>query len=892
MSNLLTIHKRQFCQSVLAVSLALSTSTQVYAQEAAKNTDDHDKDIIGYITQWEPWKDTKAGFVAKGAANHLNVDMSQYTVLNFSFFGVAVDGSLHSGDFRNKNIYKQGTVQQPAELLMGDVYSSWDYFLIFGELLPSYSLTAEAEEQGFVLDGSGWKNTVYGTKGSMPIPVKKSGGAPGLIEKAHANGVKVMASIGGWSMCRHFPEMAADPTKRAKFMEGVDQLMALGFDGIDLDWEYPGPYSGMNFIGSEADYDNFLTLVQEIRDRIGADKLISAAFSADTRKLEGFNWEQLELVMDDFNMMSYDFNGGWSNIAGHNSPLYNYEGAEAPNFNWDYLTQWMLDKGIERSKINMGSAFYGRGVVTQDGAVLNGATKKRDVTIQPDGPISTSADYDNWKVEVYDGTPNYFFIKQQETSWTLHWDDEAKVPYMTKGNYFLSYDDEESIGLKAQYINDQALGGTIVWHVAGDQQCLGGTTTYGGKLVECGSLNPTLVNKLNNVFATGCSGCPTVRITSPNIGDVFSPGDDINFSVEASDADGEVTRVDYFNAGTKIGSSDISPFDFRWTEVAEGSYAITALAVDNQGNEKASSKVMVEVNEDHLKPEVTVSKPEAKVIQESLTELLLVARAEFSAGSITSVEFSVDGQLVDTLSSGGPNYQTTWLPSQYGTHQLIVTAQNNLGYQQSSSRDFQIVLCDAAAWDSSLVYTSQEVLYEGKLYQAKWWNQNQRPDTGDAWELVRDCAPDNSGSEPEISIIRPVDGTSVSQGDTIAITADALDSDGAVTQVEFFVAGNLIAASNTSPYQASWTADITDDVTLMVKVTDNAGLTNSSAVAIKVEAGSSSCSLPEWSASDIYTGGESVSYEGQEYQAKWWTTNEVPTASGEWGVWESLGSCQ
>lgn len=108
MSNLLTIHKRQFCQSVLAVSLALSTSTQVYAQEAAKNTDDHDKDIIGYITQWEPWKDTKAGFVAKGAANHLNVDMSQYTVLNFSFFGVAVDGSLHSGDFRNKNIYKQG----------------------------------------------------------------------------------------------------------------------------------------------------------------------------------------------------------------------------------------------------------------------------------------------------------------------------------------------------------------------------------------------------------------------------------------------------------------------------------------------------------------------------------------------------------------------------------------------------------------------------------------------------------------------------------------------------------------------------------------------------------------------------------------------------------------
>lgn len=987
MKNVLTLNKSKLFKTALAVSLALSGNVSVHAQEQSNNTSDHDKDIIGYITQWEPWKDTKAGFVAKGAANHLNVDMTKYTVLNFSFFGVAVDGSLHSGDFRNKNIYKEGTVQQPAELLMGDVYSSWDYYLMFGELSPSYNLTAEAEEQGFVLDGGGWKNTIYGTSGAMPIPVKKAGGAPGLIEKAHANGVKVMASIGGWSMCRHFPEMAADPAKRAKFMEGVDQLMALGFDGIDLDWEYPGPYTGMNFTGSEADYDNFLTLVQEIRDRIGPDKLISAAFSADTRKLEGFNWEQLELVMDDFNMMSYDFNGGWSNIAGHNSPLYDYTGAEAPNFNWDYLTQWMLDKGIARSKINMGSAFYGRGVVTQEGAVLNGATQKRDVTIQPDGPISTSADYDNWKVEVYDGTPNYFFIKQQEAGWTQHWDDEAKVPYMTKGDYFLSYDDEESIGLKAQYINDQALGGTIVWHVAGDQQCLGGTTTYGGKLVECGSLNPTLVNKLNNVFATGCTGCPTIRITSPSVGEVFSPGDDVNFTVAVDDADGDVVRVDYLNGATILGTSSVSPFDYRWSGVAEGSYSITALAVDNEGNERLSSKVMVEVNEDHLKPEVSVSKPEAKVIQESLSELVLSGTAEFAAGSITSVEFSIDGETVDTVSSGGPSYQTTWLPSQYGNHQLIVTAMNNLGYQQSASRDFQIVLCDAAPWDSTQVYTTQEVLYEGKLYQAKWWNQNQRPDSGNAWELVRDCTPDQVGSEPkvvieaplsgavylegepvdvaidasdsdgvvvevsvylddqleltltqapyqhqllnlnsgshtlrvvakdnndlthsqqvsftvegpvtgtkpEVSISSPADASTVVKGDIVTITANASDSDGTVDRVEFFVAGSLIASSSASPYTASWTANVLGDVSLMAKATDNDGLSSTYSVTVSVESPDGSCQLPAWEASAIYTGGEQISHAGQEYQAKWWTTNEDPSSSGQWGVWKALGPCK
>ena len=103
----------------------------------AATTADHNKQVVGYITQWDPWKDTKAGFVAKGAANHLNVDMSKYTILNYSFFGVAVDGSLHSGDFRNKNIYKPSTVQQPGELLNGDIYSSWDYYLISGEMKSS-----------------------------------------------------------------------------------------------------------------------------------------------------------------------------------------------------------------------------------------------------------------------------------------------------------------------------------------------------------------------------------------------------------------------------------------------------------------------------------------------------------------------------------------------------------------------------------------------------------------------------------------------------------------------------------------------------------------------------------------------------------------------------------
>ena len=724
--------------------LASAVASLLFSATTTHAAPSHDKAVIGYLTQWEAWKDASAGFTVKGEATHLNVNMDIYSILNFSFFGVAKDGSLHSGDYRNKSIYQKDAVQEPSPLLNTDVYSSWDLHILWGEMEYLWEYPGEEDwqkeqrkkvvEQGFVPYKNGWKHEPTGVTGGFPLPLKKTGGAPGLIDLAHQKDVKVMASLGGWSMSRHFPEMAADPVKKERFLQDVDRLMAMGFDGIDIDWEYPGT-GGMNFQGSPDDYANFEQLMDDIRARIGKDKLLTAAFSASTAKLKGYDWARLNRSMDYFNMMTYDLNGGWSGITGHNAPLYPYPEEEFKGLNLDTLRQWMADKGVPSEKINFGAAFYGRGVqTTESTASLGVPTDKRLVNFSVDGPTQSAVDLDNWSK--FEGQPSYNYIIQQ-TGWQKQWDDNAQVPYAIKDKFFLSYDDPASIEKKAQYVMDHDLGGIIVWQVAGDIKCEGEFKSFGPKLKQCTKLSSPLAEKIHEVFNQNVTPNTPPELTVPGPQSADS-GQTITFNVSATDKEGD--SLSFSAEGGTVTELEPGKAQIRFTAPVtrvDTQKIVTVSVSDGRARQTRTVLVNVKGSGEAENTPPVLSLPATASVKSGQSVTIPVSATDADGDALTFT--ATKGTLTQTGNQATLLYQA---PDVDVDTQVVIQVTVTDGKASDSGTVTVTVKAESSGestWDASRVYVGgDQVTHNGIQYTAKWWTKGDEPGKSAVWEEVDD----------------------------------------------------------------------------------------------------------------------------------------------------------
>ena len=108
----------------------------------------------------------------------------------------------------------------------------------------------------------------------------------------------------------------------------------------------------------------------------------------------------------------------------------------------------------------------------------------------------------------------------------------------------------------------------------------------------------------DNSGATGTSAAvsvtvnslPTVSLTAPANGATFTAPANLTLSANAADADGTITKVEFFNGTTLIGTVTASPYNFAWNNILPGSYSLTAKATDNRGATKTSTAAAITVN--------------------------------------------------------------------------------------------------------------------------------------------------------------------------------------------------------------------------------------------------------------------------------------------------------
>ncbi|MDB5262891.1 MAG: C-terminal target protein [Adhaeribacter sp.] len=179
-----------------------------------------------------------------------------------------------------------------------------------------------------------------------------------------------------------------------------------------------------------------------------------------------------------------------------------------------------------------------------------------------------------------------------------------------------------------------------------------------------------------------CSSPPSVSITSPATNASYTAPATIALAANASDADGTITKVEFFQGTTKLGEDLSSPYNFTWSNVAAGSYSLTAKATDNSGLVTTSATVNITVNAP-VPPTVSITAPTTGASYTAPATISITANATDADGTISKVEFfQGTTKLGEDLTAP---YAYSWTGVAAGSYSLTAKATDNTGQVTTSA---------------------------------------------------------------------------------------------------------------------------------------------------------------------------------------------------------------
>jgi chitinase len=289
--------------------------------------------------------------------------------------------------------------------------------------------------------------------------------------KARFPNLKVVVSLGGWTGSTWFSDAARTPQSRERFVASCIDLYVDGnlpaldgaggegaglgvFDGLDVDWEFPVSGGLETTHRHPDDVANFVLLLEEFRRQFAArgrpDLLLTAAIPAPPSIAADYNLAEAHALLDWINLMTYDLAGAWNTRTGHHTNLCTPPDAPGTVSVDSTVRLFRETYGVPAAKLVVGSAFYGR--------AWTGVPAANDGLHQPGRGV--------------EGMAYHELAGLTGKGYTRHWDDGAQAPwlYNPTEEIFWTYDDPQSLELKARYVRRHGLAGMMFWEITGDDQ--------------------------------------------------------------------------------------------------------------------------------------------------------------------------------------------------------------------------------------------------------------------------------------------------------------------------------------------------------------------------------------------------------------------------------------
>lgn len=632
----------------------------------------------------------------------------------------------------------------------------------------------------------------------------------------------VLISVGGWTQSAGFHDAALTEANRKIFADScVDFIRQWDFDGVDIDWEFPTQQREPDLIdnandtgtpkadaGEKQTFTLLLKAIREALDKAGEEDgkyyQLTAAVGASVTTINNVETDKYHQYLDFINIMSYDMHGAWEKVTNHQSALFSNPNIPDPYaLTIDNAVRLMKEAGVPSEKIVIGSPYYSRG--------WKGVKNDGNMAAYP-GLNATATGGANgiWDGGRAAGVNPYYHIKaNMETSsdFVKYRDEFSKVPYLyseSKGEMY-TYEDEVSIGVKAEYVNDNSLGGVIFWELSADYPSKGSTLTnvLFDKVLH--GVHPRYANEelTHTSSSSANSSSNSSSSISSSASSISSDASSSTSSTITIDGIALWSASDIYVEGDKVYYND-KVYVAKWW---------------NKGNSPNPSNANP-WREDGI---TTSSSSSQEVSSASSSSLSSIETSSSSSEQASSASSDTDSNVVafdrntiyvkgDYVSFEGAIYMAKWwtkgeapLEKEWGPWQWVESIEIQPPVQSSSSSSSSLTPPPASSssssnvsvippvsssssslassvnnsgdtYDGTKIYVAGDrVIYNGVEYEAQWWNQGEAPQDKlyTAWKKIGTAIISSSSSSANSSVTLSSSSSTLSSASSQASSSSA-----------------------------------------------------------------------------------------------------------------------